>query len=587
MTQQLSPWLEGAYGWDFGEGGWNSGMDQNLLKFSFMFDRNVDSIVSSLPPALNGQAHYLTTDNRIYFVVNNTYYSSPVPKWFEFKVKSTGQTYQFNGTSAVVINSPADIDTRLDAVELTVSSLGSAAFEDVGAFATSTELDLVEAQAQSYTDTYKTDVANSADISKGAALIGYAGTTVRNTLVSHGATITDNSSNISRLNAVQSNNAPLYFKSKVLEVGFRDATYDSLVATYGYDYLYPQSFAIDTAANELWVLRAANTGANNWPWIWVYDLTTGVRKTTFTTGQQWRETLIIRYAGTFGTDRYVYTIGNSNSVIRMLLNTLPANLSTATIANTYAVDAQSQMAWDGTNWYVQDSKALQGLSARNRFTIRNPSMALQTGQVTLPFDTLGTLQAYTDSFPKSQGICFHQGSIYVANGGPYDPANPAHVAANNNGIYLQGIQSVSPQGEKERTALSHPADYIANMSTLLGYTATVCETEGVYSAGGNLYSLQITLGPTDRVNPVNAGKGVVIIKELSTDANRVSFLSGARALPTPFNPLDFQARCWHSSGQLTNPVTGAAITTFSGIVAMMRELGLSTYLFGQTRSSRT
>ena len=60
MPQQLSPWLEGAYGWSFGEGGWNSGMDQNLLKFSFMFDRNVDSITAALPPAVSGQAHYLT-----------------------------------------------------------------------------------------------------------------------------------------------------------------------------------------------------------------------------------------------------------------------------------------------------------------------------------------------------------------------------------------------------------------------------------------------------------------------------------------------------------------------------------------------
>jgi len=72
MAQQLSPWLEGAYGWSLGEGGWNSGMDQNLLKFSFMFDRNVDSIVASLPAAVNGQAYYLTTDNRLYFAVGTT-----------------------------------------------------------------------------------------------------------------------------------------------------------------------------------------------------------------------------------------------------------------------------------------------------------------------------------------------------------------------------------------------------------------------------------------------------------------------------------------------------------------------------------
>jgi len=44
MTQQQSPWVEGAYGWSFGEGGWNVGMDSNLLKFSFLFDANLSSL---------------------------------------------------------------------------------------------------------------------------------------------------------------------------------------------------------------------------------------------------------------------------------------------------------------------------------------------------------------------------------------------------------------------------------------------------------------------------------------------------------------------------------------------------------------
>ena len=66
MPQQQSPFLEGKYGWSFGEGGWNTGMDENLLKFSFMFDRNVDAIVGSLPAAVNGQAYFLTSDNRLY-----------------------------------------------------------------------------------------------------------------------------------------------------------------------------------------------------------------------------------------------------------------------------------------------------------------------------------------------------------------------------------------------------------------------------------------------------------------------------------------------------------------------------------------
>ena len=173
MAQQQSPWLEGAYGWSFGEGGWNTGMDQNLLKFSFMFDRNVDSVVASLPAAVNGQAHYLTTDNRLYFAVGTTYFSTPAPKWFEFKVRSTGVTYQFNGASANLIDSPAQLDTRLDAVELTVASLGTAAFENIEFFSTQAELDIVEADAQAYTDTLRSDLSGTADPLKNAGQIGF------------------------------------------------------------------------------------------------------------------------------------------------------------------------------------------------------------------------------------------------------------------------------------------------------------------------------------------------------------------------------------------------------------------------------
>lgn len=178
MAQQQSPWLEGAYGWNFGEGGWNTGMDSNLLKFSFMFDRNVDSIVASLPAAISGQAHYLTTDNRLYFAVGTTYFSTPTPKWFEFKDRSTGNTYQFNGTGAVQIDSPAQLDSRLDDVELTVASLGTAAFQSVEFFATQSELDVASAQASAYTDTLKADIASASVTSKGAALVGYKGRTV-------------------------------------------------------------------------------------------------------------------------------------------------------------------------------------------------------------------------------------------------------------------------------------------------------------------------------------------------------------------------------------------------------------------------
>lgn len=169
MSQQTAPFLEGKYGWNFGESGWNTGMDENLLKFSFLFDRNVDSIAASLPPAVNGQAHYLTTDNRLYFAVGTTYFSTPVPKWFTVIVRSTGQTHQFDGVSLVQTDTPVQLDSRIDAVELTVSTLGTAAFQSVEFFATQAELDVAAATAASYTDSLRQDLAAPT----GASLLGY------------------------------------------------------------------------------------------------------------------------------------------------------------------------------------------------------------------------------------------------------------------------------------------------------------------------------------------------------------------------------------------------------------------------------
>lgn len=172
MPQQQSPFLEGKYGWNYGENGWNTGMDENLLKFSFMFDGNVDSIVASLPPVSNGAAHFNSADNRFYFGVGSVWYSSPCPKSFIFKIKSNGDFYQFNGTSAVKIDNPSQIDSRLDAVELTLSSLGTAAFQNVEDFATQAELDIVEAASQSYTDTFKASLLDSVDMLAGVSLVG-------------------------------------------------------------------------------------------------------------------------------------------------------------------------------------------------------------------------------------------------------------------------------------------------------------------------------------------------------------------------------------------------------------------------------
>lgn len=109
MVQKTSPFIESKYGWNLGESNWNTGADENFIKFAFMLDNGVDGVVNSLPQTpVNGTSYYLTSDNRFYFVVDGTYYSSPCPKWFTFKIKTSGQKRIYDGSG--VISLPSDID---------------------------------------------------------------------------------------------------------------------------------------------------------------------------------------------------------------------------------------------------------------------------------------------------------------------------------------------------------------------------------------------------------------------------------------------------------------------------------------------
>lgn len=134
MSQKTSPFLEVKFGWDLGESGWNTGMDENLVKFSALLDGNIDGIVSSLPAPTTGLSYFLTSDNRIYFCPETTWTSSPVPENFQLTLKSTGQVYKFRSGALVLQPSLRDIQDTID-------DLGSAAFEDSSNFVTPAQLD--------------------------------------------------------------------------------------------------------------------------------------------------------------------------------------------------------------------------------------------------------------------------------------------------------------------------------------------------------------------------------------------------------------------------------------------------------------
>lgn len=169
MTQQISPFVEGKYGWSYGENGWNVGADENWLKYGYLLDNNVNGVVNSLPTLVNGEAYFLTTDNRFYFAVGGNWYSSPCPKWFIFKIKDSGDFWWYDGVSSVAISNPQQLSDAITTIQSGIGSLGTAAYVNIEDLATQAELDIASAQAAAYTDTLRSDL--SADT--GSSLVGF------------------------------------------------------------------------------------------------------------------------------------------------------------------------------------------------------------------------------------------------------------------------------------------------------------------------------------------------------------------------------------------------------------------------------
>lgn len=105
MALKIDPALGTSYGWDIGESGWGSPMNENLLRFSILLNRRFNSVEMTLPlsPA-SGDAHFITTDNLLYYYVENSWYYTELPIGFELIRKSDEQVFKFDGTDLSEIN---------------------------------------------------------------------------------------------------------------------------------------------------------------------------------------------------------------------------------------------------------------------------------------------------------------------------------------------------------------------------------------------------------------------------------------------------------------------------------------------------
>lgn len=379
---------------------------------------------------------------------------------------------------------------------------------------------------------------------------------------------------------ITSDSSAMFLREKYAEVGFRDSYYDQILSTYGYSYLYPQQLAIDTSASEIWIMKRSASGSNSWAWVWVYDSKTLEIKTVFSTGEGWKESIVLRSTGGI---RYMYTVGNNNDIIRINVSSLPDPLSIAPVADRYAVNAYSQIAFDGSHWYVQDVASNLGTTRRHRFKIYDADLSTLSGRLELPLDSVGTIQSYINNFPHMQAVCCHKGTIYAAVGGAYVPAS--NSADMDRPYYLQGLHAFTETGEKLSSALCSPDGFRAKIDEITGYPSTCVENEGVATNGSDLFALWITLGPSERVQDSYLGRGVLITIEQSLGKNAVDFSPAASNVKSAIDLSWFSSTVHASSSQLLNPVTNEALSSFPLIIDMMKQLGIARYSFGGTNQA--
>jgi hypothetical protein len=180
MPQRISPFIEVKYGWNYGESGWNEGVDENFLKLSCLTSSVFDGVVETLPEfPSNGSVYYLTTDKRLYFYAG-AWKSTPIPKWFILKDRVTGDYWEFNGSGLALVPSIADTASEIEDISSTLGTLGSAAFKEASTFATVSALDVASAQSNQYTDSLRNDLLDP----QGSSLVGWTRTPITQTISS-------------------------------------------------------------------------------------------------------------------------------------------------------------------------------------------------------------------------------------------------------------------------------------------------------------------------------------------------------------------------------------------------------------------
>lgn len=368
-----------------------------------------------------------------------------------------------------------------------------------------------------------------------------------------------------------------YRKRIRLSLPFKSPDYDTMAATWGNQ--YPQTFAIDTVRQEIFICQRAlnNTGYV----IYVYDWETGAYKSCFATPT----TFISQGAAVVheGTNRYLYLRTTATGLGRFDITALPINRAEVTPGRVVDVGIGSgDFAYSNGVFTVNDPTSPLGIAGpRSRGQFKKVSADTLDVIGTFIFDeTLagGNPFAYIDSgFPKSQGIA-DAGGHYVESVGGYWGAGQEVEPYN-----YQGIRVLSPNGSVLVDALLDPSR-MASILLAAGYPPSRIEAEGVQVTDEGIFSLTVTKGALAADNDMSYDTGILIFEEFSDHDEALDFTPAAATWSTP-KISELQSGIMPKvDGGIRNLITGQPLTSLPEIFDYMRAVNQSVFRFHTTEN---
>lgn len=348
------------------------------------------------------------------------------------------------------------------------------------------------------------------------------------------------------------------FKRRILnQFPLRFSDYLDITTHENVTNIYPQSFAIDSKTNELFVVFSPTSEASTKRWIVVYDIQTGKYKSCFHAGDSGGEGIVVKYEN---NSRFLYVKTTESKLGKFLIDILPINKTSIQPINEFNVGLHWQFAYSNGYWYIEQQGAILGQYVRRNLIAKYDENFNKTGEIYMNVADIGLFNSeYSDYISKRQGFTVYNNNFILGLGGYYEK-NTINIPYSNYGI---GIVNMEGTGLERATIRS---DKFIELLESKNITCSRIENESVYSIDNKLYSLCVNLSPRDlEADSV----GIIIFEEMATtdyiDCSSIS------ANDITFNKNAYEGVIFPRSadGQIYNPLTGALIDTMDKLIDFM------------------